>query len=136
MDQGRIGCSGKNNLYINTALCSIGEGLYRLVVRDKIGICHMERVLGKRDGGHIHNESEPVGLSRGTAQNPHQSLSLFLQGREVVTLGEYRPLLFLPRIKKKLLELSHGRAFDLNVRITPWHLYPFFFSPLPERLLE
>ena len=128
LGQGRIGGSWKNNLYINTALCSVGEGLYRLVVRDKIGVGHMKRVLRESDGGHIHNESKPIGLSRGTAQHPHQSMSLFLQVREIVPFGEFRALLFLPCVKKQFLELGHGRAFDLNIRITPWHLC-FFFSP-------
>ena len=70
----------------------------------------------------------PVGLSLGTAQHPHQGISLFLQIGEIVPFGECRTLLSLPRVKKKFLELSHGRAFDLNVRITPWHLCPFFIS--------
>src|SRR5271157_4973376 len=89
----------------------------------------MKRVLRKRDGGHVHNERDPVGLSRGTAQYPHQGIPLFLQIGEVVPCGELCTLLLLPRVKKQFLELSHGRAFDLNVRVAPWHLWLFPLSP-------
>ena len=82
----------------------------------------MKRIFRKRDGGYVQNEREPVGLSRGTADRSHQGFSRCFQIREVVPLGKFRALLSLPRVEKQFLEFRDGRAFNLNVRVTPGHL--------------
>src|SRR3990172_11953598 len=93
--QGSVGVPGKNNLHVNTAPGGIAEGFYRLGVGDKIRIRQVKRSFRKRDGGHIQDESEPVGLSRGTADRSHQGMSLRFQIREIVPPGKVPAFLLL-----------------------------------------
>src|SRR5450759_491676 len=86
-------------------------------------------MLCKRDGRHIHNKRDPVGLSRGTADHSHQGFTGFFQVREIVLSGKFRPLLLQPGVKKEFLEFSHGRTFYLNVRVAPVNWCIFVLSP-------
>ena len=117
--QGSIGVPGKDKLHVDTAPGGIAESFYRLGVGDKIRVRHVKRSFRKRDGGHIQDEREPVGLSRGTSDRPHQGVSLRFQIREIVPIGKVRALLRLPRVEKQFLEFGDNRAFDPDVRVTP-----------------
>ena len=111
-------------LDVDAALRRLLEGIQGLVVGDEIGVRHVDRALGKGDGGHVDDEGEAVVLPRGVADHLHQRVPLFFQHREIDPVQEFRAHLFLPGVNKEPLEFGHRGALDLNVGVAPGQRRP------------
>ena len=112
---------------IDASLRCIREGLKDLIIGYEIGIRHMNRFPSKSKRGDIKDKSHSVRLSLGAADYLNQGRAHVLWLGEIVIIRKCRTFLALPCSNEYFLELSHGRAFDLNVRVAPGKSHPFFF---------
>ena len=89
----------------------------------------MNRMLRKRDGGHIHDKRDPVVRAGSAPDDSHQGIPIFFHPWVVVPSGSFRTILPGPRVKKELLEFRHSGTFNLNVRATPGQWCSVVFIP-------